>query len=64
MPNAYIAGLIDSDGTIVVSISKTSAILSQKLGKEGKIMRLSQSKGFNQIYLKITSKYKQSLFII
>lgn len=64
MPNAYIAGLIDADGTIVVSVSKTNAITSQKSGKEGKIMRLSQSKGFNQIYLKITSIYKQQLLII
>ena len=64
IPNAYIAGLIDADGTIVVSISKTNAITSQKPGKEGKIVRLSQSKGFNQLYLKITSIYKQQLLII
>lgn len=64
MPNAYIGGLIDSDGTIVISVSKTSATLSQKLGKQGKIIRLSQSKGSNQISLQITSKYKQPLLII
>ena len=64
IPNAYIAGLIDSDGTIVISVSKTSSILSQKLGNQGKIIRLSQSKGSNQIYLKITSKYKPPLSMI
>lgn len=64
IPNAYLAGLIDADGTVVVSISKTNAITSQKPGKEGKILRLSQSRGFNQIYLKITSIYKEPLLII
>ena len=61
MPNVYIAGLIDSDGTIAVSISKTSFILSPKSGKQRKILILTQSKGFNLICLKITSKYKQPL---
>lgn len=64
MPNAYIAGLIDADGTIVISVSKTTAINSQKSGKEGKIVRLSQSRGSNQIYLKITSIYKEQLLIL
>lgn len=64
MPNGYLAGLIDSDGTIAISVSKTSAILSQKPGKEGKIARLSKSRSCNQIYLKITSIYKEPLFLI
>lgn len=62
--NGYLAGLIDSDGIISISISKTNAITSQKPGKYGKITRLSQSRGFDQIYLKITSIYKEPLFII
>nr|YP_010835554.1 hypothetical protein NQY40_pgp089 [Ulva meridionalis]WFS80022.1 hypothetical protein [Ulva meridionalis] len=64
IPNGYLAGLIDSDGTISISISKTDAITSQKPGKAGKIARLSQSRGYNQIYLKITSIYKEPLFLI
>ena len=64
MPNGYLAGLIDSDGTIAISVSKTNAILSQKPGKEGKIARLSKSRSCNQIYLKITSIYKEPLFLI
>lgn len=64
MPNGYLAGLIDSDGTISISISKSNAILSQKPGKEGKIARLSKSRGYNQIYLKITSIYKEPLYLI
>ncbi|MGC1204868.1 MAG: LAGLIDADG family homing endonuclease [Flavobacteriaceae bacterium] len=64
IPNAYLAGLIDAEGTVIVSISKTNAITSQKPGTEGKILRLSQSRGFNQIYLKITSIYKQPLLLI
>lgn len=63
-PNGYLAGLIDSDGTISISISKTNAVTSQKPGKEGKIARLSQSRGFNQMYVKITSVYKEPLLII
>lgn len=63
-PNGYLAGLIDSDGTISISISKTNAITSQKYGKAGKIARLSQSKGFNQIYVKITSTYEKLLILI
>nr|QVO51158.1 LAGLIDADG homing endonuclease [Ulva compressa] len=63
-PNGYLAGLIDSDGTISISISKTNAVTSQKPGKEGNIARLSQSKGFNQMYVKITSVYKEPLLII
>ena len=64
LPNGYLAGLIDSDGTISISVSKTNAILSQKPGKEGKIARLSNSRNYNQIYFKITSIYKEPLLLI
>lgn len=62
--NAYLSGLIDANGTIVISVSKTNSILSQKSGKQGKIARLSRSKGSNQMYLKITSIYKDLLVVI
>jgi len=64
MPNAYLAGLIDADGSICITVSRTSAVISQKSGKNGKIIKLSQSRGFNQLSLKITSIHKQSLLLI
>ncbi len=62
--NAYLSGLIDSDGTITISALKTSQLDSQKFGNEGKIARLTHSRGHNQIYLKITSIDKQNLIFI
>lgn len=62
--NAYLAGLIDSDGTISISVSKTSQLNSQKPGIEGKITRLTHSGADNQVYLKITSIDKQNLIVI
>nr|YP_009184754.1 putative LAGLIDADG homing endonuclease [Oogamochlamys gigantea]ALO62840.1 putative LAGLIDADG homing endonuclease [Oogamochlamys gigantea] len=53
--NAYFSGLIDSDGTINISVSKTSAEDSQKSGNFGKIQQLIKSKAHNQLSLKITS---------
>lgn len=62
--NGYLSGLIDSDGTITISVSKSSQLNSQKSGKEGRIKRLEESRGFNQIYLKITSISKQNLILL
>lgn len=59
--SAYLAGLIDSDGTITISISRTSSEDSQRTDVEGKIIRLANSKAYNQISLKITSIYEQNL---
>lgn len=62
--NGYLSGLIDSDGTVTISVSHSSQINSQKSGKGGKITRLRESRGHNQIYLKITSNLKQNLEFI
>lgn len=62
--NGYLSGLIDSDGTITISVSKSSQVNSQITGKEGKITRLMVSRGFNQLYLKITSISEQNLIFI
>nr|ACY06057.1 LAGLIDADG endonuclease protein [Volvox carteri f. nagariensis] len=62
--NAYLAGLIDSDGTITILVSKSSAEDSQKSGVEGKQTRLMYSKGHNQISLKVTSIYEQHMNLI
>lgn len=62
--NGYIAGLIDSDGSFAISVSKSTANDSQISGIPGRITRLANSKGFNQISLKVTSSYKNYLEII
>lgn len=53
--DAYLSGLMDSDGTITISVSNSSFEDSQKTGVQGKILRLKNSKGFNSISAKITS---------
>nr|ALO63407.1 putative LAGLIDADG homing endonuclease [Carteria sp. SAG 8-5] len=55
---AYLAGIIDSDGTISISTSKSSAQHSQLSGVHGKITRLINAKGSNQIALKVTTIYE------
>ncbi len=62
--SAYLSGLIDADGTITIATSYSSQLDSQKPGKEGKIARLTHSRGRNQICLKITSIDKQNLICI
>lgn len=62
--NAYLSGLIDSDGCLSISVSQSSALDSQISGVEGRIVRLSHAKGFNQMYLKVTSSNKSYLEII
>lgn len=55
----YIAGIIDSDGTVVISTSKASKNDSQLSGVEGRITRLANSRGHNQLRLKVTTSYKE-----
>jgi len=62
--NKYLSGLIDSDGTITISVSKTNLNNSQLSGLTGKIKRLQQSRGNNQLYLKITSVSQESILIL
>jgi hypothetical protein len=62
--NAYLAGLIDSDGTITISVSHSSYENSQKSGVEGRILRVINSKAHNQLSLKVTSIYKDNLEMI
>lgn len=63
-PSAYLAGLIDSDGTVTISTSKSSTQDSILKGSHGKITRLINSKGNNQISLKITTVYKDYAYFI
>lgn len=59
--NHYLSGRFDSDGTICFSVSKTSQVLSNLAGTEGKIQRLQYSRGYHQLSLGITSKHKEIL---
>jgi len=62
--NAYLSGLIDSDGSFAISVSKSSAEDSQKSGVEGRTIRLINSKAQNQITLKITSMDQNNLNLV
>jgi hypothetical protein len=53
--NAYLSGLIDSDGSVSISVSNSSAEDSQISGVAGRTIRLINSKAHNQISLKVTS---------
>lgn len=60
----YLAGLIDSDGTITISTSHSTTEDSQISGVQGKINRLTYAKAHNQILLKVTSKYPDYVNLI
>ncbi len=62
--DSYLAGLFDSDGTITISVSKTSQPDSQKSKVPGQIDRLTHSRGFNQLRIKITSLNESNLNFI
>ena len=62
--NSYLSGLIDSDGSIVISINKSSSENSQISGVDGRIIRLIHAKGFSQLSLKITSSYESYVKMI
>lgn len=57
----YIAGLIDSDGTIVMNVSATTAELSTVAGVEGRIQRLISARGAHQVRLTIASTDKANI---
>nr|YP_007890183.1 putative site-specific DNA endonuclease [Pleodorina starrii]AFY64452.1 putative site-specific DNA endonuclease [Pleodorina starrii] len=61
---AYLAGLIDADGTISISVSHTSTENSQLSGVHGKITRLINSKAHNQVSLKVTTQYENYATLI
>jgi len=62
--NCYLAGLIDSDGTLTINCSKSSKEDSQISGVEGRCLRLINSRGANQLRLTIVSKYYENLIFI
>jgi hypothetical protein len=62
--SAYLAGIFDSDGTITITISKTSAENSQVSGAAGKALRLAHSRGFNQLSATVTSIDKNVITLL
>lgn len=62
--SSYLAGLIDSDGSLTINISKSSKTDSQISGVEGRCLRLINSKGANQLRLTIASKYLNNVTLI
>lgn len=62
--DAYLSGLIDSDGSFAISVTNSSAVDSQISGVAGRIIRLANARGFSQISLKITSSYETYLNLI
>lgn len=62
--NCYLAGLIDSDGSLAISISKSSKEDSQISGVEGRLLRLINSREANQLRLTIVSKYFNNVNLI
>lgn len=53
--NAYLSGLLDSDGTVILSVSKTSTQGSQKSQRFGKVERLIYSPGWHPWRISIDS---------
>lgn len=62
--DGYLSGLIDSDGLFSISVSRSSSNDSQISGVQGRIIRLTNAKGFSQISLKLTSSHKDYLDLI
>lgn len=60
----YLSGLLDSDGTISISVGQATAEDSQICGNFGKILRLVKSRGHGQIYVRITSIYKEAVQLL
>lgn len=59
--NGYISGFFEADGTINISVSKTSQHDSLLPGIIGKIARLENSRGANQLRIEISNKYSENL---
>lgn len=61
--DGYIAGFFDADGSIYISVLKSSSENSILVGKNGKIKRLADSRGYHQLGIEISNKYKENLII-
>ena len=62
--NRYLGGLIDSDGTLTISVSGFVQNKPQEVGKIEKQSRLENSRGWNQLTLKVSSKHEKLLLFV
>nr|YP_010388682.1 LAGLIDADG homing endonuclease [Leontynka pallida]UPQ43849.1 LAGLIDADG homing endonuclease [Leontynka pallida] len=62
--NAYLAGLLDSDGCITINVSSCSQEDSQLSGVAGKIVRLKNSRGNNQLMAKVTLSDQANMLLL
>jgi hypothetical protein len=62
--SSYLAGLIDSDGTITISVSKSKAAHSTISKAHGKVLKLTHSRGFNQLSLKVSLIDKENINLL
>lgn len=63
LDNGYIAGFFDADGTIYIGVNKASPKNAIIPGTQGKISRLQNSRGHNQLRIEISNKYKENLIM-
>ena len=61
LENGYLAGFFDADGTIYIGVNKTTQLNSILPGINGKITRLANSRGNNQLVISISNKYVENL---
>ncbi len=59
--NGYIAGFFDADGTVCISVTKSSQHDSIKSGTFGKIQRLINARTHHQLEISISNKYFENL---
>lgn len=55
LPNGYIAGLFDADGSVTIGVQRAKSVNSIKPGLNGKIIRLTEARGFHQLSLHIVN---------
>lgn len=61
--DGYISGFFDADGSIYISVLKSSSENSILSGINGKIKRLAESGSYHQLGIEISNKYKENLII-
>lgn len=56
LPNGYLSGLFDADGSVTISVMRTKGYLSTLTGVYGMYERLAAARGYHQLSLHIVSK--------
>jgi ubiquinol-cytochrome c reductase cytochrome b subunit len=61
--DGYTSGFFDADGSIYISVLKSSSENSTLIGVNGKIKRLAEARGYHQLGIEISNKYQENLII-